>query len=785
MVHALLFAISVVVAGTVVDQAGHPVSHARVRLSGSTTPAVRTTATSANGSFHFDDVAPGAYRVNVEAGGFRSATLAIEAGAASTGVRIALEPSTPALIGSVISRARTPFNTTPVSQRVFPREAYRDQAQPSITSVLDQTPGAFTARDVAVNAGVPVAPAIATVRGGIPYETLTLLDGVPASLPSSGTFDLSLIPSFVLGDVEIVKGPGDVSGGGGSVGGALNLRTAEPTAARRATPEIAADSQGGQFSDVAYDGTLPGGKFAFATMASIDGAPGATSGVGYPIGGRCCSAFAGDELRRSLLLDLRAMPSRALTITATMLAVNLDRALAATQGFDVLSNAASLAPALDAREDDRLRFNLLRAAYSAGDDALEARAYDLNLVRDLGSSTFGAAADDSRFGGALAWSHAIANNRYELQVDDANASAASNDVYAMPLAVGSRITSLRVRASAMLQPSSRDQIDLRYETNVLGTDFAPDGVHFTRRTWSPANARAGYAHTLLPGLALRASVGTSVVPPPLGVLSGAPPALQRYVGLPSRTVSTTSTVADLERANGIDLGLEWRLHGGNTTVSAGLYASQSQAAYVEESTRAGPATVLQTWFNGPPMVDNGVELSIVQFKPVGLGFIAQLSLPRTYVRGPIAASTYAHGNLAILPGQNVAGGAFFVAGENDVAPIRVPYAQGYAEISYKWPRGSRASIGALYLGANNAYGRTAFATANANLEISVGDRGKLQFSVENLTDALDGALPIGFAGVGVPLADGGLGRTNANVLAPRTLRCIYRQSFGSGRIYER
>jgi len=160
-------------------------------------------------------------------------------------------------------------------------------------------------------------------------------------------------------------------------------------------------------------------------------------------------------------------------------------------------------------------------------------------------------------------------------------------------------------------------------------------------------------------------------------------------------------------------------------------------------------------------------------------------MPRTYVRGPIGASTYADGNLAILPNQNVAGGAFFVPGENDVAPIRVPYAQGYAEASYKWPHGSRASIGALYLGSNNAYGRTAFATMNANVEISVGDRGKLQFSVENLTDALDEPLPIAFAGIGVPLADGNVGRTNANVLAPRTLRFMYRQSFGSGSIYER
>jgi hypothetical protein len=71
------------------------------------------------------------------------------------------------------------------------------------------------------------------------------------------------------------------------------------------------------------------------------------------------------------------------------------------------------------------------------------------------------------------------------------------------------------------------------------------------------------------------------------------------------------------------------------------------------------------------------------------------------------------------------------------------------------------------------------------VEISVGERGKLQFSVENLTDTLDGALPVGFGGIGVPLANGTIGATNANVLQPRTLRFMYRESFGSGPIFER
>jgi hypothetical protein len=174
----------------------------------------------------------------------------------------------------------------------------------------------------------------------------------------------------------------------------------------------------------------------------------------------------------------------------------------------------------------------------------------------------------------------------------------------------------------------------------------------------------------------------------------------------------------------------------------------------------------------------------VQFKPIGMGFIAQMAFPRTYVVGPLPAGFYSSGNLAILPGQNIAGGAFFAPLENDVAPIRVPYAQGYGEISYKWPRGSRLSLGMLYEGSNNAYAQPAFVTFNSNLELSLGPKAKFQMSVENLFNAMDNRLPLAYAGMAVPLANGGLGLTNANALVPRTVRVMLRQSFGAGSIYE-
>jgi TonB dependent receptor len=71
----------------------------------------------------------------------------------------------------------------------------------------------------------------------------------------------------------------------------------------------------------------------------------------------------------------------------------------------------------------------------------------------------------------------------------------------------------------------------------------------------------------------------------------------------------------------------------------------------------------------------------------------------------------------------------------------MPYAQGYGEISYKWPRGSRLSLGMLYEGSNNTYAQPAFVTFNSNLELSLGPKAKFQISVENLFNAMDNRLP--------------------------------------------
>jgi TonB dependent receptor len=349
-----------------------------------------------------------------------------------------------------------------------------------------------------------------------------------------------------------------------------------------------------------------------------------------------------------------------------------------------------------------------------------------------------------------------------------------------------------LRAATILHPNPA--LDLQFALAELGFHerYSHDsGATFSDTTlWTPV-FHAGAAAHVRPNLTARVSLGTGAAAPPAAALNTNPADLfaQTPVGAAPYTISQrTAPDLTLETSFGYDAGVEYRLHGDTTTLSADIYHTIVHGAFVDGSATGAP--LQYTWFNAPPMTHEGAELSLQQFKRVGLGFIAQAAFVRTYVNetssalyaGPFGAFT---ANLGIVPGQNLSGGSLLVPGANDVAQTRVPYAQGYTEISYKWPRGSRLSVGALYYGANNPYARPAFATLNSNLELSVGALSKFQLSVENLTNAYGGSLPLGYAGTPIALANGTTAPVNAGILTPFTVRVLFRQSIGPGAIFER
>jgi len=674
---------------TVTDQNRQPIGGAKIELEAS---PPETGATNSRGVARLTFPAQGTYTLRVIAYGFRtfSEYLPIRNQKA---ISVTLEPSAGALhvIGSVTGHARTPFNATPVAQRVYPREAYRDQGQPDVSSVMNQTPGAFALTSTNTNNTTPLSPAFASVRNGLPFETPVSIDGEPILTPS-GALDLSLLPTYVLQEVEIVKGAGDPSASGSGAGGAVNFRTAEPTLGQRGTFETEGDSQGGSFTDLAYDGTEPGGTLAYATMLSVDGSP-------------CCDADPLDYTRKAVLAKLRLTQRGGITITGTALNVTLDRSLDAVYGYPG-----------DGYE--HLGFGDLSASIDRGNDAYALRIFTAQTqTNDVSPYSLPEAAEDET-GATFAWQH----TNGKLSFDTSGRA-----IWATLSGTSENESRTVASESVTYKPDNRNEIDLSGEW--------VDDSSTTVALHAP-EARLGYAYELRGGLALRASYGTSDVLPPLE-------ALAPRLSLP---VLTTTFVDSIERATGADIGAEWRLHGNTTTLSADVYRNATQGVYAFDN---------YSWSNGPPMVERGVEFTLQQFKRIGMGYIVALSLPRTYAWGANGTQLYSDANI----------------GYGSIAPFRIPYAQGYTEISYKWPRGSRASLGALYVGSNNAYGAPAFATLNSNLELSLGGRAKLQFSALNLTGTLANRAPL-YA----PFGQYGL--------QPFTLRFMFRQSFGTGSLYE-
>ena len=110
---------------SVSDINGSPIARAKIDISD---PAHASAITDSKGRATLALATAGAYRYRVNAIGFRTRTGTFTAGDQPVVLRIFLDTSAGALhvIGSVTGHARAPFNATPVSQKIYPREAYRD-----------------------------------------------------------------------------------------------------------------------------------------------------------------------------------------------------------------------------------------------------------------------------------------------------------------------------------------------------------------------------------------------------------------------------------------------------------------------------------------------------------------------------------------------------------------------------------------------------------------------------------------------------------------------------------
>jgi outer membrane receptor protein involved in Fe transport len=268
------------VSGTITAE-GRPVGGAAVALRGAVT---QTTRTDAQGRYTFNSVPAGVYQVVVtKAGFFQSiATVAVAAGAAVTeDIALTAQSFTSLRTIAHVSTAAAgvaPINQSTAAINTISSQQFQDQGQIQVTKILNETPGIiamYTPNGLAANGADQFSPETIQIRGALPYETETLIDGHATALELSGAFNPILLNPALLQDVEVVKGPGSMPTEiNYAIGGTVNFITLQPTRVPEAYVTAGVDNWGGVFTAAHITGSTLSNFLQYAFGYATDGAPG-------------------------------------------------------------------------------------------------------------------------------------------------------------------------------------------------------------------------------------------------------------------------------------------------------------------------------------------------------------------------------------------------------------------------------------------------------------------------------------------------------------------------------
>ncbi len=273
------------ITGSVHDVNGVAVAGADVSIAG---PTRATKSTDAKGAFAFNDIPPGLYTVVVTKAGFtavRNDGVAVFIGESESLSVTVQQASFSSLqtIATVSTNAPgvARINTSSASISTISSSVFADQGAQQVTDVLNQTPGIFTTpyspgNGNPSNGASPGSAQTPQIRGALPYETESLIDGHPVSVGAAGSFSPNLINPFLLDNVEIVKGPGSMPAEiNYAINGTVNYRTLEPTAQNKFSGEFGVDKWGGVSTGFKATGSTKNHKIEYAAGYVTDGAPGA------------------------------------------------------------------------------------------------------------------------------------------------------------------------------------------------------------------------------------------------------------------------------------------------------------------------------------------------------------------------------------------------------------------------------------------------------------------------------------------------------------------------------
>ena len=253
--------------GTVRNALGEIVGGAVVTLTGN---VERTARTDSTGSFSFVGLAPGSYSIHLESPDTPSPAQSIEIGSRESIVSLTLGRSSTSLvtIGRIVAGSAHVASNAPVATQTLSATAAAARGETSVAEML-----AHEARSVTIvrttGGNGPIAVAL---RGPDPTETLVDLDGHALNSGGSGSFDVSLLDPAELASVQLVYGIAPSSlVGPNTIGGAINVRTLEPTAKAHGLLRLSTDSFGSIGQTLQATGTSQRLGYAFSLHRTTSG----------------------------------------------------------------------------------------------------------------------------------------------------------------------------------------------------------------------------------------------------------------------------------------------------------------------------------------------------------------------------------------------------------------------------------------------------------------------------------------------------------------------------------
>jgi outer membrane receptor protein involved in Fe transport len=274
------------ISGTVIDAQQHPVGGVAIDVFG---PQTLHTQSAQDGTYAFRNVTPGIYRLSVTKAGFTPASqdnVIVLAGSVTTAAiqLTAAQFTSIREIGrvSVSSSARNAINTSTAAVATVTGATFTEQGQQvEILRTLDELPGVSIgigsgfSDDGIANGASPLVTGIPSIRGALPYETASLIDGHPISIGVYGTFNPAILSPYMLDDVEVVKGPGASAPNiNYAIGGTINFRTLEPTRIDHESLDTGIDQFGGESLNLRATGSTDGGKLGYAFDYQTSGTQG-------------------------------------------------------------------------------------------------------------------------------------------------------------------------------------------------------------------------------------------------------------------------------------------------------------------------------------------------------------------------------------------------------------------------------------------------------------------------------------------------------------------------------